>query len=87
MQLGPLVRFSPLAACSPGPQGASFGRFGRAGAWCLAPSNDSAANHRHVGSCRAKPQGADALYPGHHYAAFQTERRRKVVRVGVCVLG
>jgi len=49
-------------------------------AWCLAPAADSPANHRHVASCRAKPDGADAYYPGAHWQPFLNERRRRVVR-------
>jgi len=49
-------------------------------AWCLAPAADGPANHRHVASCRAKPDGADAYYPGAHWQPFLNERRRRVVR-------
>ena len=33
-------------------------------AWCGADCGDSAAAHRHVAACPAKPAGADPLYPG-----------------------
>jgi hypothetical protein len=49
-------------------------------AWCFHPSDDSAANHAHVASCRAKPPGADAFYPGTQYQPFLTARRRTLVQ-------
>ena len=36
--------------------------------------------------CPAKPQGADALYPGNHYVTFQKERRRRIVRDALALL-